>query len=133
VWSLLCGVRIHAEEKRGSHQAEGISEQKIISLRNWGYVLTPFVGTCRSIGKAADEEWIGAGSKKKKRAHLAFRAGGGVAADEAMERAGRCSSRKAMERACYLLNFVWFKLGRFILCVASCNLVVSEREVRVRL
>ena len=58
--------RIHAEEKRGSHQAEGISEQKIISLRNWGHVLTPFVGTCHSVGKAADEEWVGAGSKKKR-------------------------------------------------------------------
>ena len=92
-------------------------------------MLTPFVGTCHFVGKAADEEWV----EEKKRAHLAFRVGGGVAADEAMERAGGWSSRKAMERACYLLNFVWFKLGRFISCVASCNLVVSEREVRVRL
>ena len=62
-----------------------ISEQKDISLRNWGHVLTPFVGTCHSVGKAADEgRWV----EEKKRAHWAFRAGGGVAADEALERAG---------------------------------------------
>ena len=54
-------------------------------------------------------------------------AGGGVAADGAMDGDGEARS------ASYLLCLILFKLGKIILCVASCNIAVSAREVRVRL
>jgi len=36
-----------------------------------------------------------------------------------------------MKMASYLLDFVLFKLGKCVSCVASCNLAVSAREVRL--
>ena len=47
-------------------QDERLSEQKIISLRNWGKCVDTVFSTCQSVGQAADEGWAGAGSKRKK-------------------------------------------------------------------
>ena len=44
----------------------------IFHSETWGHVLTPFFGTCQSIGQTAHREWAGAGLGQEERVYWAF-------------------------------------------------------------
>ena len=101
--SRLCGIRVHAEAEGKPIGLKELQSKIYISLQNWGQALTPFFGTCQSVGQTADREWVGTGSGGEERESiLGLWAGGGIAADGAMEGAIGATS------ASYLLDFVSF-------------------------
>ena len=86
----------------------------------------PFFGTCQSVGQTTDGEWPGAGSKTEEE-HI------GPLVQEEASQSMELWKMPANKAGKLSFNFVLFKLGKFISCVSSCYLVISAREVRVRL
>ena len=91
-------------------------------------MLTPFFGTCQSVGQAADGEWVGAGSRKDRRAYWAS---GPEEASQPMELWEELAELR--QQVIFKILFRLVCLGSFFLDFQVCNLAVSTMEVRARL